>query len=38
MTDRRHIADELWAAFKGWEGERKLRFDRSRNILPGETT
>ena len=23
MTDRRQIADELWAAFKHWEGERK---------------
>ena len=24
MTDRRQIADELWAAFKHWEGERKF--------------
>ena len=23
MTDRRQIADELWEAFKHWEGERK---------------
>ena len=24
MTDRRQIADELWAAFKHWDGERKF--------------
>ena len=24
MTDRRQIAAELWAAFRGWEGERKF--------------
>ena len=23
MPDRRELADELWAAFKHWEGERK---------------
>lgn len=23
MQDRRQIADELWAAFKHWQGERK---------------
>jgi len=24
MTDRSQIADELWAAFKHWEGEKKF--------------
>jgi len=24
MSDRRQIADEIWQAFKGWEGERKF--------------
>jgi hypothetical protein len=24
MSDRRQIADELWQAFKHWEGERKF--------------
>jgi hypothetical protein len=39
MTDRRQIADELWAAFKHWDGEKKFALRaRSRNILPGETT
>lgn len=24
MSDRRQIADEIWQAFKGWEGEKKF--------------
>jgi hypothetical protein len=28
MTDRRQIADELWAAFKHWDGEKKFALTR----------
>ena len=36
MTDRRQIADELWAAFKHWEGERKYALRVIVKHLKGE--
>ena len=36
MTDRRQIADELWAAFKHWTGERKYALRIIVKYLKGE--
>jgi succinate dehydrogenase/fumarate reductase flavoprotein subunit len=36
MTDRRQLADELWAAFKHWEGERKYALRQIIKHLEGE--
>ena len=35
MTDRRQIADELWAAFSGWEGEKKFALRAIKKHLLG---
>ena len=35
MTDRRQIADELWAAFKHWEGEKKFALRAIKKHLTG---
>ena len=36
MTDRRQIADELWAAHKHWTGERKYALRIIVKYLKGE--
>ena len=36
MQERRHIADELWEAFKHWEGERKYALRVIVKHLKGE--
>lgn len=35
MTDRRQIADELWAAFRGWDGEKKFALRAIKKHLLG---
>jgi hypothetical protein len=35
MTDRRQIAEELWQAFRGWEGERKFALRQVTKHLTG---
>jgi hypothetical protein len=35
MQERRQIADELWAAFSGWEGEKKFALRAIKKHLLG---
>jgi hypothetical protein len=35
MTDRRQIAEEIWQAFKGWQGERKFALRQITKHLTG---
>jgi hypothetical protein len=36
MTDRRQIAEEIWHAFKGWQGEKKYALRAIRKHLLGQ--
>jgi hypothetical protein len=35
MSDRRQIAEEIWQAFKGWQGERKFALRQITKHLTG---